>query len=73
MSSHDIVYSSHSQLNFFFGLESLKNMKNMENNRCSQNCPNEFQPGLAHYSMSFYSNHMTFGVSESQDDVVCWT
>ena len=29
-----------------------------QNNRCSQNCPNESQYCFAHYPMGFYSNHI---------------
>ena len=51
----------------------LKKLKNMENNRCSQNCPNESQLCFVHYSTSFHWNHMTLSILESQDNVVCWT
>ena len=49
--SHVIFYYYyHSHLKQFL----LKNWKKLENNRCSQNCPNELQFCSAHYFMSFY-------------------
>ena len=41
-----------------------------QNDRCSQNCPNELQFCFSHYSTSFYLNHMNLSNLESKDDVV---
>ena len=41
-----------------------------QNDRCSQNCPNELQFCFAHYFMSFHWSHMTVAILGRQDDVV---
>ena len=57
--SHDIVYSSHGHIQYCFWLQKWQYI---ENNICSQNCPNESQYGFAHYSIGFCQNHVILDV-----------